>query len=193
MTDDEIEIQDRSLLKQAIYKKDQYAQKYIYVKYKEAVRQFIKKNNRSVDDHTHEVFLNICEGKCQYSGNTDVKGYLCGIAKNVVRHHIRKEKRQDYANIVYQNNNSIMSNHQTSIANKSKKNRGDKFQEILHQAIAKLPSKSREAVELVLIHKIKPHQAAKQLTTSPVVFRNRLHRGLKELRKKIPRRLFFRR
>jgi RNA polymerase sigma-70 factor (ECF subfamily) len=187
MSDDELEIQDRTLLKRAIYEKDQYAQKYIYLKYKPAVRQFIKnagKLDGYIDDLVHEVFVNICEGKCQYSGSTDVRGYLCGVAKNVAKYHIRREKRRARANLIYRNNASTKPNHPSNRANISENYRFDKFQETLHQAITKLPSKSREAVELVLIHKVKHHQAAKQLGCSSVVFRNRLHRGLKELRKK---------
>jgi len=186
MLDDGLEIQDRTLLKRAIYEKDQYAQKYLYLKYKPAVRQFIKNTGKFdgyVDDLVHEVFVNICDGKCQYSGSTDVRGYLCGVAKNVVKYHVRREKRRVRANLIYRNNISTEPNHVINITNKSENYRFDKFQETLRQTIAKLPSKSREAVELVLIHKIKPHQAAKKLGCSSAIFRNRLHYGLKKLRR----------
>jgi len=187
MSDDVLEIQDRTLLKRAIYEKDQYAQKYIYIKYKPAVRQFIKntaKLDGHIDDLLHEVFVNICEGKCQYSGNTDVRGYLCGIAKNVAKYHIRREKRRFRVYLIYLNNISIMSDHPNNLKNKSKKQRFDKLQERLHQAIAKLPKKSREAVELIFVHKIKAPQAAKKMGCSPAIFRDRLHYGLKKLRRK---------
>jgi len=186
MLEDGLEIQDRALLKRAIYEKDQHAQEYIYLKYKHAVRQFIKnigKLDGYVDDLAHEVFVNICESKCQYSGNTDVRGYLCGVAKNVAKYHIRKEKRRAYANLIYQNNTSARSGHPTNLTNISENYRFDKFQETLHQAIAKLPKKSREVVELVLIHKMKPSQAAKKLDCSLAIFCDRLHYGLKKLRK----------
>lgn len=186
MSDDGLEIQDRALLKRAIYEKDQYAQRYIYLKYKPAIRQFIKNTGKLdgyVDDLAHEVFVNICEGKCQYSGSTDVRGYLCGVAKNVAKYHIRREKRRVRANLIYRNNASTKPNHPINITNKSVNYRFDKFQETLRQAIAKLPKKSREAVELVLIYKIKPLQAAKRLGCSSAIFRDRLHYGLKKLRR----------
>lgn len=186
MLDNRLEIQDRALLKWAIYEKDQYAQKYIYLKYKPAIRQFIKnagKFDGYIDDLVHEVFVNICDGKCQYSGSTDVRGYLCGVAKNVAKYHIRREKRRARANLIYQNNASTKLNHPTNITNISKNYRFDKFQETLHQTIAKLPKKSREVVELVLIHKMKPTQAAKKLDCSLAIFCDRLHYGLKKLRR----------
>jgi len=126
MSDDGLEIQDRALLKRAIYEKDQYAQKYIYIKYKPAIRQFIKNTGKLdgyIDDLVHEVFVNICNGKCQYSGSTDVRGYLCGVAKNVAKYHIRREKRRARANLIYRNNVSITPDHPTNITNKSEKYR----------------------------------------------------------------------
>jgi len=186
MSDDGLEIQDRTLLKRAICEKDQYAQKYIYLKYKPAVHQFIKNTgilDGYINDLVHEVFVNICEGKCHYSGNTDVRGYLCGVAKNVAKYHIRREKRRAHANLIYQNNASTKPNYPTNMINISENYQFDKFQETLHQAIAKLPKKSREAVELVLIHKMKLSQAAKRLDCSSAIFRDRLHYGLKKLRR----------
>ncbi len=186
MSDDELEIQDRALLKRAIHEKDQCAQRYIYLRYKPAVRQFIKnagKLDGYSDDLVHEVFVNICEGKCQYSGNTDVRGYLCGVAKNVAKYHIRREKRRVCANLIYRSNASTRPNNPTHMTNISENYRFDKFQETLHQAIAKLPKKSREVVELVLIHKMKPSQAAKKLDCSLAIFCDRLHYGLKKLRR----------
>lgn len=186
MSNNGLEIQDRTVLKRAIYERDQCAQKYIYIKYKPFVRQSIKNTGNLdgyVNDLVHEVFVNVCEGKCQYSGNTDVRGYLCGVAKNVVKYHVRREKRRTRANLIYRNNVSTKPNHVINITNKSENYQFDKFQETLRQAIAKLPKKSREAVELILIYKIKPPQAAKKLGCSSTIFRNRLHYGIKKLRR----------
>ena len=166
--------------------KEIYMLKSIYIKYKPSVRQFIRKTGNldwHINDLVHEVFVNICEGKCKYSGNTDVQGYLYGIAKNVVKSHIRKEKRRVHANLIYQNNVSIIPNTRTNITSESENCRFIKFQETVIQAISKLPKRSSEAVKLVLIHKKTPHQAAMKLGCSSVVFRNRLHYGLKKLRK----------
>ena len=185
MSDEKLEIQDRVLLKLAIYEGDLYAQKYLYIKYKPAVCQFIRNTGNLdwyVNDLVHEVFVNIYEGKCKYSGNTDVQGYLYGIAKNVVKYHIRREKRQVLANLIYHNNVSIIPNTPTKIKCESENYRFNNFQETLIQAISKLPKKSSEAVKLVLIHKKTPRQAATKLGCSSAVFRNRLHYGLKRLR-----------
>ena len=181
-----LEIQDRTLLKRAIDQKDPIAQKYIYVKYKHFIFQFIKTRGdfgEYIDDLVQEVFVNIYDGKCKYSGNSEVRGYLCGIAKNLVKYHIRREQRRVRANLNYKNNVSVKPNHPANIIIKSDNYQFVKFHRALRQAIATLPPKSREAVELALIHKIKPYQAAKKLGCSSVIFRNRLHHGLKKLRK----------
>ena len=186
---DTIKIQERILLKRAIYEKDRYAQEYIYIKYNRFLHQFIKARGKGnfdgyVDDLVQEVFVNICTGKCQYSGNTDVRGYLCGIAKNVVKHHINIEKRKSSCYSNYRCGILAQSERRVNIINDVKHHQFDRINGTLQQVIAKLPRKSREAVELVLIHKMEPYQAAKKLGCSSVVFRNRLYRGLKRLRKK---------
>jgi RNA polymerase sigma-70 factor (ECF subfamily) len=186
MSEDSLYTRDRTLLKRAIDERDKIAQKYIYIKYKRFIYQFIKARvnfNEYIDDLVQEVFVNICDGKCHYTGNTDVRGYLCGIAKNVVKVHVRREESRVRANLIYKNKVSINHNLPSNIIIKSENCRFDYPREILLQAIPKLPKKSREALELVFIHKIKPPQAAKKLGCSSDIFRNRLHYGLKKLRK----------
>jgi len=183
-SDDFCETNDRILLRRAIYQKDRQAQEYIYVKFKPFIRQSIKNMgsfNEEVDDLVQEIFVNICKGKCQYSGKTDVRGYLCGMAKKAVRSYIRATNRQIQANpIDYGDFGTQIS---SSVNTPEKTLQLKEVKESLYKAIAKLPAKSRKAVELVLIHRIRPYQAAAKADCSPVVFRKRLQHGLKKLRK----------
>ena len=139
-----------------------------------------------------DVLVNICDGKCQYSGNTGVQGYLCGIAKNLVQDHIRKQKYQIRTYPIGENDTSIESSqHSKTLNNPEKSLELKEIEEALHKAIARLPEKSRQAVILTLIQEIRPYQAPEKVGRSSVIFRNRLHHGLKKLRRELSKFLDF--
>jgi len=182
-------ISDRAILMRAIHQGDRQAQEYLYLKFRPFIHQYVKSIgslDQQVDDLVHDVFLAICQGKCRYSGKTDVRGYLCGIAKHIVQSYIRTEKSRVYA---------CWPGKTDSLGPSVAPNGGGdgpqehcqrkEIQAAFCRQIARLPEKSREAVELTLIHNIRPAQAALEANCSLVVFRKRLFRGYKKLRKKL--------
>ena len=186
--DDRTETKDRILLSKAIRRSDRGAQEYIYIKFASFIRRFIKSTgdfDQQGDDLMQEVFLTLCQGKCQYLGNTDVQGYLCGIAKNVVQNYNRNKKCQVCAQPIRKRDASVRFDQSNRINDPEKIVQLKEFEEAVHKAVVRLPEKSRQAVELVLIHKIRPYQAAAKAGCSFVVFRNRLCHGLELLRKEL--------
>jgi len=187
--DDRTETKDRILLSKAIRRSDRGAQEYIYIKFASFIRRFIKSSGdfgQQGDDLMQEVFLTLCQGKCQYLGNTDVQGYLCGIAKNVVQNYNRNKKCR-ISTYAVREKNASREPHQLEgkINDPEKIVQLKEFEEAVHKAVVRLPEKSRQAVALVLIHKIRPYQAAAKAGCSFVVFRNRLCHGLELLRKEL--------
>lgn len=66
----------------------------------------------------------------------------------------------------------------------------DELRELLQQAIGALPTRYREVVDLHLRHGLQPAEIAARLDRLVVTVRVHLHRGLRELRRQLPRGLF---
>ncbi len=155
-------IRERILLKRAIEHKDTNAVSELYDKYKPFLNKYLANLaylDGYAEDLAHDVFLAISLGECEYNGDTDVQGYLCGMAKKLALSSKRKEARQG---IIFTNciPDKIA---QASSYEPIEKLQLEDFRSALYLQILKLPKKSRQAVELVLIYNLRPHQAAKKL------------------------------
>lgn len=185
------ETKDRFVLRKAINSGDSDAITYLYERYKPFLTNYIKQivaSDGDVQDLVEDIFLCICEGKCNYPKNEEVRGYLCGIAKKVVQSHIRKKKHQIRTNRLWEDEkytNSFQPVRPNTANQPEKALELSEFRKALREAIAQLPEKSRQAVEFVVIQGIRPCHAAGKAGCSPVVFRNRLSHGLKRLRKNL--------
>ncbi|MCK5023919.1 MAG: sigma-70 family RNA polymerase sigma factor [Candidatus Aenigmarchaeota archaeon] len=184
MDNENVNIRERILLKKALETGDADAISEIYSKYKPFLKKYlanISNLNGYSEDLTHDLFLAICSGQCKYNGNTDVQGYLCGMAKRLALISNIKDARQ---------HTSLGDNFSEEIA----QNKLDEplenlnIEEIrasLMAAVSTLPEKSRQAVELVIFHNIRPYQAAKKVGCSPAALRGRLSCGFNILRRKL--------
>lgn len=180
---------DRMLFKQALDSSSPEMLGGIYKKYEPFVSQYIAKKVSVEDDSQNiaqTVFLHLCQGKCKYSGDSDVQGYLCGIAKNVLRDHFKAKNRRvkvrSLAEIEVIGDLLVTDSYdddpQENLQNAE-------LRQILKKAIANLPPKSRQAVELLYVHDIKPPEAAKQLGCSAKMLRERLYYGIRVLREEL--------
>ena len=175
-------------MKRAIRQGEPRAIEHIYNKYKPFISKYIGQLgylDGFVDDLVEDVFLCISEGKFQYSGKTDVQGYLCGIAKNVTRTHLRNSKEYPFHAYPLREDDTPTESGPFvgKIVNPQKDLTLEETEEALEKSLAGLPEKSRQAVELVVIQGFRPFQAAAKAGCSPVVLRNRLCHGLRKLRK----------
>ena len=185
MLNNPAEIQDRISLKKAVRQHDQQSQQYVYSKFKPFLCQFIKSIgdfDEQAEALVQDVFVIICAGKCKYSASTDVKSYLCGIAKNVVRKYIRgkKPKNNNYSTS-YKNIKLLQSNIKTPEEYVQLK----EAEQASFNAILKLPEKTRRAVELTIIQEMPYESAAIKVGCSVFAFRSRLQHGLEKLREEL--------
>lgn len=150
-------IEDRILLKRAIDEVSPKALGEIYQKYQPFIEKYIVQKVRSKDegqDLVHTVFLRLCQGSCKYSGNSDVQGYLCGIAKKVLRDHFKAKKRQIRINTLEEVGiDKEQLTHLSHIEDPSGNLQKAETRQALKKAISQLPPKSRQAIELAYSHK----------------------------------------
>jgi RNA polymerase sigma-70 factor (ECF subfamily) len=175
MRRDSHNIEDRILLKKACHDACSQSLEMLYNIYKPFLADYIADKvhfQGDVQDIVHAVFLHLCQGKCQYTGDSDVQGYLCGIAKNVLRDYFKAKRRQIRACSIddIEIAGDLLTVEEDPAENLQK-------QEILvklKEAIPELPSKSREAIELVYYKGLKPFEAAQEAGCSYETFRKRL-------------------
>lgn len=184
MTKDAEKIHERLLLKKAIETGDADAVSELYKKYKPFLKKYLENLshvNGCAEDLTHDIFLAISNHECKYSGDTDVQGYLCGIAKRLASNNNRKEVMQymGLGSSLFEEIACVKSDEPLENLNI------EEIRTLLFEVISKLPEKSRQAVELVLIHNLRPYQAAQKAGCSSAAFRGRLSCGLNIVRRKL--------
>lgn len=142
----EEKIQNRLLLKRAIEQNCSESFERIFQKNRDFVENYIAakiRHGNEVDDLVQIVFMKILEGKCKYKGKSEVQGFLCGIANNVVHNHIRQKKRQLHAcslDEIEIMDNPTESSHQNKKSSNPIQN--EEIKQILKEAITTLPVKS---------------------------------------------------
>lgn len=58
-------------------------------------RFFVNKTNRDSDDLAQATFQRIEEAKSRYEGRSTLRSYFYGVARNVLREHVRKRTRDE--------------------------------------------------------------------------------------------------
>lgn len=172
---------DRALLKRAVEEACPKALSELYQKHELFIANYIARQvsvNGEGRDLVHAVFLRLCQGSCQYSGQSDVRGYLCGIAKNVLREHFRSKRRhiQVVSSIEVKRAGDLRFACNSEAPSDAL--RKGEIRQIIQKAVMTLPEKSRQAVELVYFECIPVPQAATKAGCTAKVFRARLGHGL---------------
>ena len=177
-------IRERILLKKAIETGDTDAIAEIYSTHKPFLKKYlasISNLNGYAEDLTHDLFVAIGSGQCKYNGDTDVQGYLCGMAKRLALISNMKEAKQ-YISLGDSLSEEIARN---KLDEPLENLNIEEIRASLMAAVSALPEKSRQAVELVIFHNFRPYQAAKKVGCSPAALRGRLLCGLNILRRKL--------
>ena len=94
-----------------------------------------------VEDIVQTVFMRICEGKCRCHGKERLRGYLCGTAVNVARSHLRAQRRRMEAAC------GAVSAREGGVRDPLDVLLTDEAMANVRREVARLPHKSREAVE----------------------------------------------
>jgi RNA polymerase sigma-70 factor (ECF subfamily) len=149
------------------------------------IRRYIQKagSDGLAEDISQQVFTRICEGRCRYSSNGSVKSYLCGVARNILREQLRTAKIRTYS-LSPELTGTGLSQYSTQQIPIETLESAERRQ-ALKAAISKLPSKSRQAVELVYIRGIPASKAAISIGCDFKIFRKRLSHGLNVLQKSL--------
>ena len=182
-------IEDRILLKRAIGEACPEALGEIYQRHKPFVSKYIAKRVHCQGDNqdlVHTVFLRLCQGNCKYSGDSDVQGYLCGIAKNVLRDYFKAKGRQikGVSLDAIEISGDLLITH-CHTEKPSENLQKQEFHLILKKVVANLPDKSRQAVELVCFEGLRPIDACRKAGCSFEAFRSRLNLGRKLLQREL--------
>ncbi len=181
-------ISERSILQRAVCHHDKRAAAILYAKYFAETRHYITSRIGpvpDVEDLAEEVFVRLCRGAAHYDGRASVQAYLRGIARNVIRRHLRRQahtirtisidliKQSDVLSKTepYRREGSMLSRRQVK--------------KILKNLKGVLPPKAYEAVEVRLVEGLSVKQAARKLGCSVAAFRKRLQRAVGILRRKI--------
>lgn len=185
------DVKDTILLQNACEKGCSRSTSLIYRRYKQYLARFIRQRvpaDGDEEDLVHAVFEQILEGRCHYSGRTEVRAYLTGIAKHVLSDHAKVQK---YAARII----SLENRRRADAAGESPGRhcldpvdgaQDKEMQQFLRTAVSQLPPKSRQAVRMVYFESLKPCDAARQLGCGLETFRKRLHRALAMLRAQMP-------
>ena len=170
------DIDERIVLRRVVCHQDRRALATLYLKYHRQVKTYIASYTSSVadtEDLDQEVFIQLYMGKSHYDGRTDVKSYLMGIAKNIIRsYHRRKSKIRSSETVFIRSISTIRSGDEID----------QQFEKITKDAITRLHHKERQAIRLRFVESFSPKEAAKKAGCSLSAFYKRLERAERALR-----------
>lgn len=167
---------------------DQQAFVYLYEKHYGAVCDFVRSRNGErtpVADIAQEVFTRTWAGRDRYEARSKVRTFPFGVAKNVLREETRRIRKAEAIR-------HLETQIQKSLARADSQDPAlplEQHEQIqtLMAAMASLPRRQRQAVELVHFLEISPRTAAGTDGCSLQAFRSRLRRGVQRLAQVIDR------
>ena len=145
--------------------------KYIYEKYSKSIFRYLiilTKNELLSEELTQETFYQAIKCIDKFNGECSIYTWLCAIAKNCYKQHIRNNKKY-----LYTDNIDLFST-QPSKPNKN-----------LYKAISKLNSPYREIVQLHIYDDLTLKEIGERLNKSESYARVMFHRAKAMLRKEV--------
>lgn len=180
-----VEFEERIQLKKAVHERNQKAICHLHTVYKKYMQQYIQNTSSfdgHIDDLVQETFLAICAGKCKYRQETDVKAYLCGVLKNIILRHLRQKRREVRTCCINDFEKRLADELIDKTSPLEKIIRVDEFTAMIRTMLSRLPTKSQEAVILILFEKLNPKEAAVKAGCSLSTFYRRLQRAREMLK-----------
>jgi RNA polymerase sigma-70 factor (ECF subfamily) len=162
-----------------VVKGDPVAFDRLYQKYLVIVAAFLTRLNgcwTPVDDLTQDVFTRLWQNRRQFRGDSSVRNYILGIARNVSSDHkkllareIAHRHRVLQEHVLADMSNSPSPDIQSCLA---------EIKTALKSAISQLTAKQREAVTLFYFERLPSQEAmAQRAGCSPEAFRSRLRQA----------------
>lgn len=175
-------IEDRILLKKADREGCRQSLAIIYRKYRSTVYNYLKRAGADgmVEDICQSVFVRLSEGRCNYDTQIAADNFLCAVARNILRDHRKVKKEIPYPPKQIED---LYSERMIDIQPDSLET-AEEYQ-FLKNSIAKLPTKSRQAIESTFLDASKGRDAMREhASDDPDVFKMRLRYAIKLLRGK---------
>ena len=180
------EINYALILSRIVYQQDRRALATLYLKYAPQVKSYIDSYVNSItdtEDLVQEVFLQICLGKGHFDSSKGVEPYIFGIAKNMIRKHLREKEKSPKTVPIDAINGLSPRYHIHGSTDPRTGISIQQFKKIIEVMENKLSPKVCEAVRLRFVECISPKEAAKKAGCSIAAFYKRLERALKILHK----------
>ncbi len=154
----------------------------IYRVYSPVVRDFLSSravgvSRSDLPELVQEVFVRLWEHRERFRGDSSVKTYVLGIAKNVLRENVRGRHRR--AAVSFDDVEYEVEGRRTD---ESRGLEAEETAAAIERAKSHLTPEQREAFELVHVLEIPVGEAAEMADCNPNQFRNRLYRARKALR-----------
>lgn len=128
-----------------------------------------------VEDLHQEVFLTAWSALARFDSRADFRPWVYGIARNLVRRHLRKEGREARKRDQATQRAPMLHAQDVDLE------RRERVERVLAQ-LRKLPAAERELLGLRLIEGMSPSEIAVWVGSSPGSVRVRVHRALARLR-----------
>jgi RNA polymerase sigma-70 factor, ECF subfamily len=170
--------QKESNLLAKIANKDVKAFEALYKLLSQAVFNYLfrlLKNRESAEDLLVEVFTVVWKSAVNFKGNSRVKTWIFGIARNLAFNEIRKKRPVSYDFI----------DDTLKDENSSKKVKNFENSEYVQKAILKLSEKHREILDLVFFQEFKYRQIAKLLAIPENTVKTRVYHAKTALKQQL--------
>jgi RNA polymerase sigma factor (sigma-70 family) len=151
-------------------------------------KSFINKLHKSflvqdLEDYFQEFFVRMQEHKLKYEAKGSPEAFLKKTIINIFLEQINKNKIKPKSLHEMENDDLFPADKDAHIPLQAIDT--EERNQIIMTAIAELPPKTRQAIELVYIGRLTPKEAAKLIGCDFKIFRKRLNYGKKQLYKKL--------
>ena len=135
------------------------------------------RDRTEAEDVLQIVYLKVLEGKARFNGSASFKTWLFAVIRKTAADQRRKNLfRGLIALKVAERRSRTDAEHPDESAYRSE------IQQLFQSALARLPRRQREALELVFYHELSIHEASKVMRVSLGSARTHYERGKKQLR-----------
>ena len=152
--------------------------------YDSVVRFFRTKAGAAADDLVQRTFLGLAEARGRYRGDSTVRSFLFGIARNILFEHIRGRVKDAKVDPDF----GVSSIHELD-PGVSTVAAGRDEQRLLVEALQRIPVEMQMTLELFYWEELSVAELAEILGVPPGTVKSRLHRGrtlLREAMEKLP-------
>jgi RNA polymerase sigma-70 factor (ECF subfamily) len=175
---------DNLLLKRAIHQRDRYALRLLYARYYAPLKRYIASRTHSpaqAEDLAQNLFVHLCQrnGKPNYDCQ-NAEAYLFGIARNLIRQHHRNAERSPKP-LDTPTLEAIAADRRRPTYPARLAAEPDDTQDLVLEALNRLPPAARQALKLAIIDDLPAQQAARKARCSVDAFYKRLSRARKAI------------